>query len=236
MPLTLAGNYRLRPGGNITSKWQENRPLKATNREGFSAIHGSSGKCFAPDLYARVSTNDQQIIPIGGGPAFPRDVDCGTEIRLFDPRRNPRDWADLIRPTECAVFLKNRTASASLAPDGQPYPKSADITRVVFDRLDAAQRFCEAKVRALPHLRCEIYDAQGLARPPLLVIIHPDLQRKRILAPFGRTAGNFLPVLSIISAPFFWIGMRQSSSSDLATFLAFNCTLSRCVSFIGILV
>lgn len=34
---------------------------------------------------------------------------------------------------------------------------------------------------------------------------------------------NFLPVLSMISAPLFWIGMRRSSSSDLARFLAFNC-------------
>jgi hypothetical protein len=82
-------------------------------------------------------------------------VDGGTEIRLFDPRRDPCDWSDLIRPTDCAVFLKHRTISASLAPDGQPYSTPADATCIVFDRLDAARRFCEAKVQAMPHVRCE---------------------------------------------------------------------------------
>ena len=128
--------------------------------------------------------------------ALPWDVDGGTEIRLFDPERNPPDWTDLMRPTDCAVVLKSQATSASLGTDGQPFRKLADTTCIVFDRLDEAQRFCESKVQALPHLRCEIYDAQGLAHPPLLVIIHPDRQRKEEPAHFGRAAGNSLPVLS----------------------------------------
>jgi len=105
---------------------------------------------------------------------------CGlrTEIRLFDPRRNPRDWTDLIRPTECAVFLKDRTTSAPRAPDGQPFHSPGETTCVVFDHFDGARQFCAAKVQTLPQLRCEIYDGQGLAHPPLLVIIHPDHQQK----------------------------------------------------------
>jgi hypothetical protein len=44
------------------------------------------------------------------------DVDCGTEIRLFDPRRNSPDWTDLIRPTECAVL--HGTLASNPAPAG----------------------------------------------------------------------------------------------------------------------
>jgi hypothetical protein len=48
----------------------------------------------------------------------------------------------------------------------------------VFSRLDAAQQYCEMKVQALSHLRCEIYDAEGLAHPPLLVIVNSDFEHE----------------------------------------------------------
>jgi hypothetical protein len=73
----------------------------------------------------------------------------GNEILLFDPRRNPRDWIDLLGPTQCAVFLKDRVSSAALVLTGQPC-RSAGATCIVFDTLDAAEAFCEAKVREIP--------------------------------------------------------------------------------------
>ena len=130
----------------------------------------------------------------------------GTEIRLFDPRRDPPDWTDVIRPTECAVFLKNRSGSTSLAPDGQPYSNPAEVTCIVFASIDAAQQFCEAKVQALAHVRCEIYDAEGLSRPPLLVILHPDLQRKEDAGSvWSRRRKLFAAILVLLSVPLFWI-------------------------------
>jgi hypothetical protein len=92
----------------------------------------------------------------------------------------------------------------------------------MFKCLDAAQRYCEAKVQALPHLRCEIYDAQGLAHPPLLVIVHPDYQRKE---DSGSQSSRRMKLIAggllLTSASLFWIGRRKSS--DLAIFLAINC-------------
>ena len=156
--------------------------------------------------------------------ALPWDVDGGTEIRLFDPQRNPPDWTDLMRPTDCAVFLRNQATSASLGTDGQPFRKLADTTCIVFDRLDEVQRFCESRVQALPHLRCEIYDAQGLADAPLLVIIHPDRQRKEEAGSFWSRRRKLIAcTFSLVAVPLFWLGMRQSNSSDLETFLAFSC-------------
>ena len=87
------------------------------------------------------------------------NAEDGIEIRLFDPRRKPRDWTALLRPTDCAVFLKDRITSASVGPDGRPYSEPDDTTCILFDSLDKAQQYCEAKVEALPHLRCEVYDS-----------------------------------------------------------------------------
>lgn len=127
-------------------------------------------------------------------------------------------------PTQCAVFLKDHTTSGSLAPDGRTFSKTADITCVVFDHLDAAQRFCDVKAQSIPRLRCEIYDAQGLAHPPMLVILCPEVQRKLDAGWLSSRCRKLLAgVLMLISVPLFWVGMRDLTSSDLATFLALNC-------------
>jgi hypothetical protein len=153
-------------------------------------------------------------------------VDCDTEIRLFDPRRKPQNWTEVIRPTECAVFLKDRATSSSLSPDGHAYPSPSLVTCIVFNRLDATQRFCEEKVQALPQLRCEIYDAQGLAHPPLAVILHPESQRKEDAGPiWSRRRKWGAGALSLISLLLFWVGMCSSNSGDLAIFLSVNYIL-----------
>jgi len=153
-------------------------------------------------------------------------VDCGTEIRLFDPRRKPRDWTGLIGPTECAVFLKDRTTSDPRATDGQPFPKPVETTCIVFDQFEGARRFCKAKVQALPQLRCEIYDAQGLAHPPLLVIVHADHQQKEDSSSFSSRIRKLIAVgLFLISGPLIWMDISRGSILMLPTFLSLNCIL-----------
>ena len=154
-------------------------------------------------------------------------VDLGTELRLFDPKRKPRDWTEIIRPTQFAVFLKDRATSHSRAPDGKPYPNPDDTACFVFDQLSAAQLFSESKVQAFPHLRCEIYDAQGLAHPPLLVIVHPDQQDREESGSFwSRRRKLIAVVLFLMAPPLIWIDNRRSNTLVLPTFLAFNCILA----------
>jgi len=85
----------------------------------------------------------------------------GQEIRLFDPRRKPADWTDVMGPTQCAVLLHDRKSSVPLSPGGQPFAKREDVTCLLFDRLEAAQKFCEAKVLELPNICCEIMNARA---------------------------------------------------------------------------
>jgi hypothetical protein len=148
------------------------------------------------------------------------------EIRLFDPRRDLRDWTDIIRPTQCAVFLKDRATTTSLTQEGKSYASALDTTCFLFDQIEEARQFCEAKVLALPHLRCEIYDAEGLAHPPLLVILHPDFQHQEDSGSFWSRRRKLIAlVLLLMAPPLIWLDMRRSNELILPTFLAFNCIL-----------
>jgi hypothetical protein len=116
--------------------------------------------------------------------------------------------------------------SVPLAPDGQPYAKPGDATCIVFQNIDAAQRFCEDRVQVIPDLRCEIYDAQGLANPPLLVITHPDFRQEEQFGFVGsRGPICVADTLLLISVPLFWVGVHASENGILATLIAFNCVI-----------
>lgn len=151
-------------------------------------------------------------------------MDAGTEIRLYDPHRSPRDWVDLLGPGDCAVFLKNRTTSASLTADGQPFARPDDTTCVLFRCVDDARRYCEDKVKTLPHVRCEIYDAEGLAHPPLLAIVHPAFHEQEESSSHGSRRRRWIAVgLVLLSALLLWAAAHWSN--DALTYIAFTCIL-----------
>jgi hypothetical protein len=146
----------------------------------------------------------------------------GTEILLYDPGRKPQNWIDCMRPTDCAVFLKDRQTSASLDANGEPHPNAANVTCIVFERLGAARQFCMTKVQALTHVRCEIYDPEGLAHPPLLVIVHTDHESKEEVSHASSRRRRVAAItLLVMSAVLFRIGMRWSE--NLMWILAANC-------------
>jgi hypothetical protein len=148
------------------------------------------------------------------------------EIRLYDPQRKPADWTDVIGPAQCAVLLKNRANSVPLSPTGKPFARREDATCLLFDRLDDAQQYCEAKVRELPHLACEILDAQGRAHPPLMVVFHPDFAGEDDSGARGSLRRKWIAVLLILAAPpLFWLDWRHQNTLILPTFLGFNCIL-----------
>ncbi len=150
----------------------------------------------------------------------------GIEIRLFDPKRDPRDWTDIVRPDQCAVFFKDRTTSASVDANGKRYSATLATTCFLYSHIDNAIQFCEAKVRALPDVRCEIYDSEGLAHPPLIVIIHPDFQDQEDGGSFWSRRRKLIALaLFLISPPLIWLDVRRHSELILPTFLAFNCIL-----------
>jgi hypothetical protein len=81
-------------------------------------------------------------------------------VRIHDPDRRPASWAKIIRPTQFVAFA---------AP--------SDGTCVLFDSLAEARAFCEAGVRSNPATHFDVFDAEGRAKPPLLTIVHPSVER-----------------------------------------------------------
>ncbi len=150
----------------------------------------------------------------------------GIEIRLFDPHRKPADWTDVMGPTQCAVLLQDRKSSVALSPAGRPFAKREDATCLLFDSVDAAQQFCEAKVLGLPYVSCEILDAQGRAHPPLMVITHPDYHSDDDSGSTWSRRRKFIAVgLVLVSGPLFWLDWKHHATLILPTFVGFNCIL-----------
>jgi hypothetical protein len=150
-------------------------------------------------------------------------VEHGAEIRMFDPRRNPGDWVDLMQSADCAVLLSSRTDSSALGCDGRPFADPALATCVIFQHLEAAERFFDSTVRALPHVRCEIYDEHGLAKPPLAVVMHPDFHAGDESGPLWTRRRRLIAGgLAVISAALFWGAAAFENPRDVLIFLGIN--------------
>lgn len=100
------------------------------------------------------------------------------EIKFVDAARKPRVWHALLAPTRCAVLFKRLDSETPLSPDSVPFANSHEAAFLGFDRFDQARLFCETRVLRHPHMSCEIFDSDGKAKPPTLVIesIQPRCQ------------------------------------------------------------
>jgi len=92
-------------------------------------------------------------------------------FKVYDETRQPADWTSLVGATQCAVFLKDVKTANPLATDGREIDRLRDCTFLLFDHLEEARTFCEAQVQKFPFMCCEIFDADGKAKPPLLAIM-----------------------------------------------------------------
>jgi hypothetical protein len=97
------------------------------------------------------------------------------EFKVYDKARQNRDWMSLLSATQCAVFFKDFQTAVPLSHDGVAFDKMTDCTFLVFDRIDEARRFCQARVNLYPSMCCEVFDFEGKAKAPLAVIVHPGV-------------------------------------------------------------
>lgn len=59
-------------------------------------------------------------------------MEDGTEVRLYDPKREPPKWTGIVLGTECAVFLSDVSTSGPLSRKAKPFPSPAEGACVVF--------------------------------------------------------------------------------------------------------
>jgi hypothetical protein len=103
------------------------------------------------------------------------------EFKIHDKNRTG-DWMSLVGPKQCAAFFKDFKTSAPVSYRGEPFATMSDCTFVLFDRLDEAKRFCEAQVKEHPMICAEVFDHEGRAKEPLMVVIDESLAEKAELS------------------------------------------------------
>jgi hypothetical protein len=106
----------------------------------------------------------------------------------------------LLTPTQCAVFFKDFQTAAPLSRDGVAFDRMTNCTFLVFDRLEDARRFCELQVAKHPSLCCEIFDFEGRAKPPLLVVVHPSVAEKDELSTTWVRRRKYIAITSFLCA------------------------------------
>jgi hypothetical protein len=145
------------------------------------------------------------------------------EFKVYDTTRPSPDWMSLVRPTQCAVFFKDVQTAAPLSHDGVAFDRMVDCTFLLFDRLDDARRFCEAQTKEHPWMCCEVFDWEGKAKPPLLVVIDPSVAEKdELSASWVRRRAILAIVLFVCAIPLFVWDWKSEGSLILPTVVGMN--------------
>jgi hypothetical protein len=152
----------------------------------------------------------------------PATENSGREIKVYDQSRQPREWHKLLAPSQCAVFFKSVDSEFPLSPRGDRVALS-ECTFLLFDKLEHARSFAEAKVRQFPKMCCEIFDSRGKAVPPLRVVVHPSVAEKDELSASSVRKRTIIAVLLFIfSLPLIWWDWHSGSGLILPTLLGIN--------------
>ena len=137
------------------------------------------------------------------------------EFKVYDDTRQPRDWNALLTPAQCAVFFKHIQNSYPLSPDGVAIPRFKDCTFVRFDSVEEARQFCEGKVQQFPYMCCEVFDCNGKAKPPLVVVVHPSASEEDELSDTWVRRRKIIAIACFIGAlPLFVWDWRAGGRSD----------------------
>jgi hypothetical protein len=145
------------------------------------------------------------------------------EFKVYDKTRPSQDWMSLVGVTQCAVFFKDVQTAAPLSHDGIALDRLTDCTFLVFDRLDDARRFCEAQSKEHPWMCCEVFDWEGKAKPPLLVVIDPSVAEKDELSRSRVRRRTILAIILFVCAiPLFVWDWKSDGSLILPTVVGIN--------------
>jgi hypothetical protein len=94
-------------------------------------------------------------------------------VRVHDPSRRPASWTEIIESGQFAVFSKDDVLGVPCDLEGLRFAHADDVTCVVAGSIDEARQLSERAVERHPSLRCDVFDADGRTRPPLLTVVHP---------------------------------------------------------------
>lgn len=133
-------------------------------------------------------------------------------------------WLDLMRPSQYAAFLSDPETHAGMTADGRYTGGDVPGTCLIFDSLDEAVDYCRSRVTEAARLRCEVFDHEGKANPPVAVFLSPAFARALERAP--RRQIRLGLILIALSPPLFWLDARARWGLILPTFLGLQLVLA----------
>jgi hypothetical protein len=143
-------------------------------------------------------------------------------LKLYDPRRSPASWTEIIRPGQFVAFAKDADSELPCDAEGQPV-EVTEANCMVFDGFEEARRFCEERAGRFPHLCFEIFDDAGRTKPPLLVVVSPGREHALKGDPRSLRRRRLIAILLLLGAlPLFWWDWRTSGTLIVPTLLGIN--------------
>jgi hypothetical protein len=143
-------------------------------------------------------------------------------VLFYDPDRVPRNWVDLLRPGQVAVFLLDVETSVVLDQDGVPVRNSAAESCFFFDSLADAKRFCQDMVERADHVRCDMYDERGMAVAPLYTIVNKRHEHRVGSKGTARLLMLSGAVSVVVSIPLFWYDWLAEGARIWPTLFGIN--------------
>ena len=138
------------------------------------------------------------------------------EIQLYDPKRRPANWTELLHPGQYAVFHSDVETNIEKTPAGKYLQPEDQSTCAVFDSLDEAETYCEAKVEEIPRLCCEIYDHTGKSKLPMFTYVN----KRYLKSPQKHAYWGWVMVAA--SLPCFWIEWHWHGTLVVPMIVGFN--------------
>ena len=96
------------------------------------------------------------------------------EVVIYDARRNPPNWTDLLAPSQYAVFQHDTNSGLHVSPND-----TFSETCLIFDTLEEAKNYCSGRVEQAPNITCEIFDQSGRAKNPVETYVHCSVDLKQ---------------------------------------------------------
>ena len=119
-------------------------------------------------------------------------------IPIFEEGAHPPVWSDRMAPGEFAVLCEDARTGAAKQPDNTLTPAAHSQLCTIFDSLQAAEEFARERVAVYPAMRCLVFDHEGRAGQPLLIVNRPEFAPRGEIGPvFRRWVGGICLVVGV---------------------------------------
>ena len=136
------------------------------------------------------------------------------QVLLYDPKRMPAEWTELIQPGEYCVFLSDAENATPLGLDGTPVASASGNFCLIFPSLSEAETYSKIVVEKIPRMRCEVFDSAGRMKPPVLVFVDPAFAHTLESEASAPRLFRFGFLALGISLPLFWWGWKSSADGS----------------------